>query len=55
MSKRTWQYEAVETILKGKEITLPPGAIFRDKLVAYCWDGEQQLESEKSVWVERVE
>lgn len=27
----TWQYEAVETILKGKEIPLPPGHSFNDK------------------------
>jgi len=27
----TWQFKAVETILKGKEIPLTPGASFRDK------------------------
>ena len=26
-----WQYEALETLLKGKEIRLPDGASFRDK------------------------
>ena len=29
--KGTWQYTAVETILKGKEIALKPGASFKDK------------------------
>lgn len=27
----SWQYEAIETILKGPEIPLPPGIRFRDK------------------------
>lgn len=27
----TWQYQAVETLLKGKEIRLPEGAYFHDK------------------------
>lgn len=27
----TWQFEAVETLLKGKEIPLPPGHVFYDK------------------------
>ena len=27
----TWQYKAVETLLKGKEVKLPNGAYFRDK------------------------
>ena len=27
----TWQYHAVETLLKGKEIRLPEGAYFHDK------------------------
>jgi len=29
--KGTWQYTAIETILKGKEIALKPGASFKDK------------------------
>ena len=29
--KGSWQYEAIETILKGKEISLPKGINFRDK------------------------
>ena len=29
--KGTWQYTAIETILKGKEIGLKPGASFKDK------------------------
>ena len=29
--KGTWQYTAIETILKGKEIALKPGSSFRDK------------------------
>lgn len=29
--KGTWQYKAIETILKGKEIGLMPGASFKDK------------------------
>ena len=29
--KGRWQYQAVETLLKGKEIPLKPGASFRDK------------------------
>ena len=27
----TWQYGALETLLKGKEIPLPPGVVFHDK------------------------
>lgn len=27
----TWEYEAIETLLKGKEIPLPPGHSFKDK------------------------
>ncbi len=30
-NKSRWQYEAVETILKGKEIPLPDGCVFYDK------------------------
>lgn len=30
-SKGTWQYHALETLLKGKEITLPEGMHFHDK------------------------
>ena len=29
--KGTWQYTAIETLLKGKEISLKPGASFKDK------------------------
>ncbi len=29
--KGTWQYKAIETILKGKEIAMPPDASFKDK------------------------
>jgi hypothetical protein len=29
--KGTWQYTAIETLLKGKEIALKPGASFKDK------------------------
>ncbi len=29
--KGTWQYEAIETILKGKELALSPGSSFSDK------------------------
>jgi len=29
--KDTWQYDAIETILKGKEIPLPEGCSFNDK------------------------
>ncbi len=29
--KGTWQYEAIETILKGKEVPLKSGATFKDK------------------------
>jgi hypothetical protein len=29
--KGAWQYDAIETILKGKEIPLAPGSSFRDK------------------------
>jgi hypothetical protein len=30
-TKNTWQYEAIETLLKGKEIPLPEGHSFPDK------------------------
>ena len=41
--KNLWQYEAIETILKGKEIPLPDGAEFHDsdgnarKRIRVCW------------------
>ena len=45
--KGTWQFEAVETLLKGKEIPLKPGASFRDKdgnlrhhIRVRWWDGD---------------
>jgi hypothetical protein len=30
-SKGTWEYEAVETLLKGKEVALPIGHVYHDK------------------------
>ena len=41
--KSNWQYNAIETILKGKEVTLPEGQSFRDKdgnvrhEIRICW------------------
>jgi hypothetical protein len=41
--KTSWQYDAIETILKGKEITLPEGKGFHDKdgnarhEIRICW------------------
>jgi len=42
--KGTWQYQAIETILKGKEISLSGGASFRDK------DGNKRHEIRVRWW-----
>lgn len=42
----TWQYRAVETLLKGKEIRLPEGSFFHDK------DGTRRHEIRVRWWAE---